>query len=71
PGSVAAAHAAAPGQAPSGGGGLNAQDPDPTGERPSTFQGWQRGACILGVVLLAIFALLLVLGVVLGVLGIH
>ncbi|MHB8312062.1 MAG: hypothetical protein ACYDD0_02000 [Candidatus Dormibacteria bacterium] len=40
-------------------------------ERPSTFQGWQRTGCIVAVVLLGIFAALLMVGMALGVLGIH
>jgi len=38
---------------------------------PSTFQGWQRAGCITAVVLLAIFALLLMVAMTLGVLGVH
>lgn len=50
---------------------MRGRGPEPPEERPSTFQGWQRGACIFGVTMLAIFALLLLVGVVVGVLGIH
>ncbi len=45
--------------------------PHGSDDRPSTFQGWQRGACIFGVTLLAVFALLLLVGMAVGVLGIH
>ncbi|MHB1575640.1 MAG: hypothetical protein ACYCX9_03870 [Candidatus Dormibacteria bacterium] len=50
---------------------MRAQGPGPSEQRPSTFQGWQRGACIFGVLMLAVFALLLMVGMVVGVLGIH
>ncbi|MHB1525209.1 MAG: hypothetical protein ACYCZN_02820 [Candidatus Dormibacteria bacterium] len=39
--------------------------------RPSTFQGWQRVGCIAGVVLLGVLTVLLVVGMTLGILGIH
>lgn len=38
---------------------------------PGTFQGWQRGACIGGVMLLALLTLLLIVGVVLQLLGVR
>ncbi len=39
--------------------------------RPATFQGWQRIACIGGVIFLVVFAILLTVGMAVGVLGIH
>jgi hypothetical protein len=41
------------------------------GGRPNTFEGWQRGACITGVIMLALFTLSLLVLVTLGVLDIH
>ncbi len=38
---------------------------------PATFRGWQRGACIGGVVILALFTLLLLVGVGLQLLGLR
>jgi hypothetical protein len=38
---------------------------------PATFRGWQRGACIGGVMILALFAVLLMVGVVLQLLGVR
>jgi hypothetical protein len=39
--------------------------------RPNTFQGWQRGACITAVIVLALFTLCLLVVTALGVLDIH
>jgi hypothetical protein len=39
--------------------------------RPSTFQGWQRGACITLVLLMAVCTVLLLALMALGALGIH
>jgi hypothetical protein len=39
--------------------------------RPNTFQGWQRGACITAVIVLALFTLGMLVVVTLGVLDIH
>ncbi|HVD02807.1 MAG TPA: hypothetical protein VNF75_01505 [Candidatus Dormibacteraeota bacterium] len=50
---------------------MSATRPDPGDPRPATFQGWQRGACISGVILLVVFAILLMVGMTVGVLGIH
>jgi hypothetical protein len=44
---------------------------EPGPERPSTFQGWQRGACIILVLLLAVATVLLLTLMALGALGIH
>ncbi|MGC8474157.1 MAG: hypothetical protein ACP5PW_07105 [Candidatus Dormibacteria bacterium] len=38
---------------------------------PATFRGWQRGACIGGVMILALLTVLLLLGVVLQLLGVR
>jgi hypothetical protein len=38
---------------------------------PATFRGWQRGACIGGVMILALFTVLLMVGVVLQLLGVR
>lgn len=43
---------------------------DESPRQPSSFQGWQRGACIVGVILIAVLAVLLLVGVVLGVFGV-
>ncbi len=38
---------------------------------PATFRGWQRGACIGGVMVLALMTVLLLVGVVLQLLGVR
>ena len=44
---------------------------DPERRTPATFRGWQRGACLVGVAGLALFTVLLMLGVVLQLLGVR
>ncbi|MGC2192476.1 MAG: hypothetical protein WA751_09105 [Candidatus Dormiibacterota bacterium] len=50
-------------------GAARAEPPEP--RPPGSFQGWQRGACLIAVGLLALFALLLLVILGLGAVGVH
>jgi hypothetical protein len=43
----------------------------PSRERPGTFQGWQRTACLAGVGLLVVFTVLVLVSAILGAIGFH
>jgi hypothetical protein len=43
----------------------------PSRERPGTFQGWQRSACLVGVGLLVVFTVLVLVSAILGAVGFH
>ncbi|MGH7610434.1 MAG: hypothetical protein ACREN4_00290 [Candidatus Dormibacteria bacterium] len=49
---------------------MNAGRP-PRRPNPGTFQGWQRGACLIGVAVIVVLALLLVINSILAILGVH